>query len=310
MAHDPSEILTWSFPGAPFRILLPIAVMRKLDVAIAERGCSRETGGVLLGFVNAAQSSIEIDDFVCIGSAAGSQSGYLLNPDELPRVQNQTDAGGVARQVLGYFRTQLRGDLELREAELDLVKQHFADPANIVLLIHPAQKTAGFFFWCGDFFTPASFQDFRFEATQAGVDAPVQEEPPSAPRLPSHRGVSESLVARATLATGLAVLTVAFTRGPSLGVMSPPPRQASAATTVTASTPVKLESAEPDSKSASEVPASADRRSGSPIAPRRRVILKRRRTTAERQRLARFAPSPAEPLPLPRSEAPVGFVWR
>ena len=29
-----------------------------------------------------------------------------------------------------------------------------ADPTDVVLLIHPRSNTAGFFFWCGDIFTP------------------------------------------------------------------------------------------------------------------------------------------------------------
>jgi hypothetical protein len=156
--------LSWSYAGAPFSIHAPLLVVQRLQTAIGQHG-ETEAGGVLLGMADLSRSRVEIRDFTFVPSSA-SDGVYELDIEQLQRLQFP------AGSVIGYFRTHPQGALELRASELDLVKRHFADPTNVVLLIQPRRKTAGFFFWCGDFFTPVSFRDFTFEVP---ASAPIPQ---------------------------------------------------------------------------------------------------------------------------------------
>jgi hypothetical protein len=220
MPQSAPETLSWTFPGAPFRIQLHSGALSKLRVSIAEAETTEEIGGVLLGSADMPAARLDITDVILIRSVSAS-GRYKLDTSEVERLRNQTLHAGNDQQlpVVGYFRTQVHGALDLRETELELVKHYFGDPTDVVLLIQPARRTAGFFCWCGDFFTPVSLMDFAFEGSDPIPDAghlhPVEELPrPPAPIVTP----KQSYFSRVILATGLAVLAVAIMHGPVTSV--------------------------------------------------------------------------------------------
>lgn len=244
MPQTAAETLSWTFPAAPFSINLQISAMKKLQVAIAQEETVEEIGGVLLGSADISSAKVDITDFIRIRSVAAPGGRYTLDTTEVERLRNQQVDSESEPQisVIGYFRTQVQSALDLRETELDLVKRHFADPTNVVLLIQTERKTAGFFCWCGDFFTPVSFKDFAFDALSPVPDVGRQHpiEGPVRPPAPS-LAPSQSYFNRAVLATGLAILTVALMFRPTASVITSRPHQSTVQPSLPNRTPFQPE---------------------------------------------------------------------
>jgi hypothetical protein len=147
-----------------------------------------------------------------------------------------------------------------------MVKHHFVDPTNVVLVIQTERKFAGFFCWCGDFFTPVSFQDFSFDAPNTVLDTSSQL-PPS-PRTKARFAlpdltIGQSYIYRAVLATGLAILTAVLMR-PTTTILKPRPNESIAQPAVlTSSSRLELRGNRVDSeqrvdgKSAPKLPSPA-----------------------------------------------------
>ncbi len=153
----------WEFPGSPLRINISLGVISRLRAELDQheglRSGGAQVGGVLLGRRN-TPNTLEIDDYVWV-SSEGPQSEYAVNLEALERLRL------VYTFVVGYFRTQADDDLRLRDAEVNFIRNHFADPTDAVLLIQTAREpyTAGFFFWMGrDVLAPLSFMDFPLDA--------------------------------------------------------------------------------------------------------------------------------------------------
>ncbi len=163
-------VYSWTFPGAPLRITLPIDLVSRLQAEIRDIAARSEAGGVLFGHQE-ARGTLDIDDYVWVSPAEGAGNQYVLDAEELERVRNTFATGGQntgTRSIaVGYFRTHPEGDLQLRGEEIDFLAKNFPDPANAVLLIGTSTDpfTAGFFFWMhGGAFAPFSFMDFPFDA--------------------------------------------------------------------------------------------------------------------------------------------------
>ena len=166
---------SWTFPGAPIRINMPLNLIARLRTELDQQESSgnvarAEVGGVLLGYQKTG-TTIEIDDYLWVAQKSPSDSQYSLDTSALERLRSEYGAreGNVGRQplVVGYFRTQLKDNLRLRVEETGLVREHFRDPANVVLLIQTSTRprTAGYFFWMEKgVFAPVSFKDFPLDA--------------------------------------------------------------------------------------------------------------------------------------------------
>ncbi len=78
------------------------------------------------------------------------------------------ETGAPPLSVVGFFRTQAETDLRLRDEEVDLVRKHFCDPSNVVLLIQTAGASSkgGFLFWSDNDFYPFSFLDFPLDVEE------------------------------------------------------------------------------------------------------------------------------------------------
>ena len=184
---------SWTFPGAPIRINIPLHLIAKLRAELDQQEssgnlASTEVGGLLLGYQKNL-TTIEIDDYLWVASKSPSDGQYSLDISILERLRSEYGArpgnGDRQPQVLGYFRTQSKDHLHLRVQEIGLVREHFHDPTNVALLILTSTRppTAGYFFWMEkDVLAPVSFKDFpldakvlRLQAQPHAADIPVSQ---------------------------------------------------------------------------------------------------------------------------------------
>jgi TonB family protein len=182
-------IFRWTFPGAPIRIELPLDLISRLRAELGQHestGCS-EVGGVLLGR-RITGRTVRIDDYLWISPEKPGER-YHLDPSALERLREEHSApeeDAVGSGVLGYFRTGAGDDFHLRDDEIRLVREHFQNPTDVVLLIQTSDQlfTSGFFFWMREGeFAPLSFMDFPLDAEllqteESGIPAtePAAEE--------------------------------------------------------------------------------------------------------------------------------------
>jgi hypothetical protein len=163
-ASEETAVYRWTFPGAPIRIDIRLEVVRRLRVAT--KGRPFEIGGVLLGHSRSPRT-IEIVDYRLIPCETNPTRGYLLNTSALEALRSKHSLSSDEKaSVVGYFRTQQEQRLALRDGEMDVIRRHFNNPNQVVLLIQasPEQSTAGFLFWDGDVLNPFSFMDFPLDA--------------------------------------------------------------------------------------------------------------------------------------------------
>jgi hypothetical protein len=161
------EMFTWTFPGGPLRINLPLRLIARLQTEIDKHhrqhaDTSRvEMGGVLLGREGTFPDTLEIEDYICLPSATADGRFDWSNT-----VSKQIVSPGEQTRSVGYFRTEWGDTLRLRDEELDSVQKQLSDRTNVVLLIQssPEARKAGFLFSDGDELTPISFMDFPFDA--------------------------------------------------------------------------------------------------------------------------------------------------
>jgi hypothetical protein len=230
-AAERTDSFTWTFPGAPVRINIRFDLVSRLQTELnrpkrSDQDASNvEIGGVLLGHVGRAPTTVEIHDCIRIPCEYQSDGLYALNVSELERLR-QADSGPEKRavhglSVVGYFRTQSKDALRLRDAEIELVRKRFPDPSSVVLLIETSreQNEAGFFFWNRNIFTPFSFMDFPFDtaflrrwATRHWIEpaalASEEVEGPE-PEIAAKRGHEDSLGLRTRLKARALVRTLA-----------------------------------------------------------------------------------------------------
>jgi hypothetical protein len=160
------DFYTWAFPGGPLRVKMPLPLIIRLrseidDYRKSHPDASRvEMGGVLLGREGAFPDTLEIEDYLCLPSAA-ADGQYKWSAAAFKQACRANDE----KRSVGYFRTELGDALTLRDDELAAVQRDFPDRTNVVLLLHSSadECTAGFLFWDGDVFTPFSFMNFPFD---------------------------------------------------------------------------------------------------------------------------------------------------
>jgi len=180
------ESFTWTFPGGPLRINIPLELIARLQTEIdehysAQANTSRsEVGGVLLGREGISPDTLEIEDYIRVPSGTGDGQ-YAWSATAFKQMGRPNDE----MRSVGYFRTESGDTLTLRDEDLDAVQEHFPDRNNVVLLIQGSgeERNAGFLFWDGDAFTPFSFLNFPFdaevlkrEASERSADPPVESE--------------------------------------------------------------------------------------------------------------------------------------
>lgn len=174
------EFFEWKFPEKPISIELNLDVIERMNGPIVEafkalprRGL--EIGGLLLGRVErGSPAKVIIEDFEAVESEHLHGPSYALSPKDIERLQSRlTYWRGHpenGKSVVGYYRTHTRPNLYLDDDDFQVVRQFFADPSQVFLLVKPAaigEGTAGFFFWeNGQIRRESSYQEFPFDGTQ------------------------------------------------------------------------------------------------------------------------------------------------
>ncbi len=128
------ESFTWTFPGGPLRISMPLTLIARLQTELDEhyRRCAgasrREIGGVLLGREGEFPDTIEIQDYALVSSEM-ADGRYVWSAAAFKKMSRPDDE---TRRV-GYFRTEWGHSLTLRDEEIEAVQEHFPDRTNVVL---------------------------------------------------------------------------------------------------------------------------------------------------------------------------------
>jgi TonB family protein len=173
----------WSFPGSPVRIHLHLSCVERLLAEVLKTAGetpdqSTESGGILIGRAESPEK-IEIVDFLPI-SRDESSPRYVLAPEDCRRVEQAKTALGAREGLvaIGYYRSSFRNGLRLEQEDIALLQEHFPNPSNVALLIHPTRtgsSTAGFFFWDNGILESGfSFNEFPFDPAQLRLEMEQQ----------------------------------------------------------------------------------------------------------------------------------------
>ena len=203
-AELPREYL-WAFPGAPIRIHLKLAVVSRLRDHLLkgsnpDPALCRERGGLLLGTVRT--NNVEITDFEPFRPDR-LERHYVLSGSEkeLLRMTLENRPRSSQTSVVGYFRSDFRGGVQLRPEDLAVARQFFSHPAQVFLVVRADKEgppDAGFFFWDGgEIFGDATFMQFPFDEKLLPAQEPVLS-PPEKPAAQARPGTCSTRCPTAT----------------------------------------------------------------------------------------------------------------
>ncbi len=198
---------TWTFPGAPVRILIATHLVQCMQDAIsamlsAEISVGRELWGLLLGRA-LSRGVIEIVEVKSVGYHPATAAAIEASGPDWQRAFNQWRSSNSGLTVVGYYRTACDGRVQLHEDELPLIQSHFLEPHNVFLVIgaaggHGPSPNAGFFFWDrGQVHSSFSFLRFPFNARELRLRTAQQQ--PVAPQLKDPLAAANLPSAGATL---------------------------------------------------------------------------------------------------------------
>ena len=151
---DPTAFYRWELSDKAITVFLSLELIERLEretieafKAVTRRGS--EVGGVLLGrTAEAGRRLILVDSFEPVECDHSRGPLYMFGDDDKKRLEQAVAQSGAS--VVGFFRSNTRRDIVLDEDDLALVKQYFASPSQICMLIKPfAMKpsTGAIFFW-------------------------------------------------------------------------------------------------------------------------------------------------------------------
>lgn len=165
-ASDP-RFYVWSFPGCPVRVHLSLSAVAEFESEIPAAG-----DGVLFGQVD--RNAVAVTGFA-------AARGRTLS--ELAR-------DGDGRRVVGYYRVDPAGSLNLNERDLALADTLFSAPHHVFLRIQPYEvgpPNATFFFRDkGRIEASLPILEFPFDVPLlAAADRLTVDSPPPSPPLPS-----------------------------------------------------------------------------------------------------------------------------
>ncbi|HWR52595.1 MAG TPA: hypothetical protein VN428_15905, partial [Bryobacteraceae bacterium] len=156
-----SALFRWEVPDRPCSVYLSLDVIDRMEretleafKAITRKGS--EIGGVLLGrTATAGKRIITIEEYEAVECDYSRGPLYILADPDRKRIEQaitRLKGGGEGAGIVGFFRSNTRRDIALDDDDLAVMKDYFADPANLCMLVKPfAMKpsTAAFFFWEG-----------------------------------------------------------------------------------------------------------------------------------------------------------------
>ena len=144
----------WEFPDVPLRIHLRLDVVSRLREQVLQRVSPdvhrcKEIGGVLLG--SAAGADVEITDFKLFRPDREDWRFVLsdIEKADLRRAIEERQADERLTAVVGYFRSDLNGQVRLSEQDQRLIEEVFPEPSHVFLVVRADESEApqaGFFF--------------------------------------------------------------------------------------------------------------------------------------------------------------------
>jgi hypothetical protein len=150
--YDPGNFYVWRVSDG-FAIHLSLNVVTQLAAEISRGGNESpgpETCGILLGrTMDTPFRATVIEDFRLIPSSAAS--ALPDSDDALFEIACRMVETGNERRVLGFFRAQRDGNLNLGARDLQTLSRLFCETGNIALLIQPPRRggesEASLFYW-------------------------------------------------------------------------------------------------------------------------------------------------------------------
>lgn len=174
----------WEAAGSPVSVRLNLDVIDRLGAGVTSKftdltGRGSEIGGVLLGRItNGNKKTFFVEDYELIECDYSDGPLFSLSDESKSRMVEQLHRlkTSSAHSVLGFFRSHTRKNLSLDQSDLALIRDYFAGPATVFLLIKPfaaKPSTAGFFVWeDGEIRAEQSYCQFPFKRAELVVRLP------------------------------------------------------------------------------------------------------------------------------------------
>ena len=167
----------WSLQGAPIRIHTPLRVIEQLRLCL-DSSNSSERGGMLLG--QSRGGRVDISGFELFDRKSGDPH-FNLSESEMQEFAAQIRKR--SQEVVGYFRTDLRGQVRLTDEDLSIINQHFRNSKHVFLVLSTDEmrdQVGGFFFWDGEtLFSELSFKQFSLDPRRLAARSTPPAEPAS-----------------------------------------------------------------------------------------------------------------------------------
>lgn len=164
-----SEQYIWTFPGAPIRVHLDLAIVERLRELLLKTD-SGQASGFLLGSAT-SPTTVKITDSREIPNNEGDPAKLVENMEGL-RSSIQAETNGLT--IVGFYRHRNGEGLQLEKDDLLVMQNHLSEPANVFLLIRSvpdAEATAGFFFWeSGSMESRFCFKEFPFDPDRLRIE--------------------------------------------------------------------------------------------------------------------------------------------
>ena len=149
---------TWSIPGAPVQVRLPLHAVERLQGQLEKAGAIDCEQGLLWGNPRGRTTEIlELTAFAGRVRPSAEQVKAAIAPTG-------------ASVPVGYYRIHHGNEIRLDEQEVAWARTVFPAPYQVLLLIQPKETgpaNATFFFWQnGEMFGDFPFLEFPFERSQ------------------------------------------------------------------------------------------------------------------------------------------------
>jgi periplasmic protein TonB len=156
---DPKHYVWW-FPGSPVKVHLSLSVVQRLGQGLWVTGNGASKEGLLFG--RTQDGATEILEFEPIAEGITVPAMVAGLPSER------------RHSLVGYYRTEEGATFRLNSQDLSLAKECFANPHNVLLMIHSSgfgPPTATFFFHDGaGHMADFAFLEFPFDSSLLAIE--------------------------------------------------------------------------------------------------------------------------------------------
>src|SRR3954451_13687729 len=176
---------SWTIDGEPVIVQLNLDMVDRLGHQVIRKfrevhEPGSEIGGILLGRVvrGAGTTTFFIDDYELVCCEYRNGALFSLSDQDKGRMVDQLLRlkASSPYSAIGFFRSHTRKDLSLDDKDLALIREYFAGPATVSLLVKPfgtKPSTASFFVWQnGDLRAGASHFQFPFKRSELVIRSP------------------------------------------------------------------------------------------------------------------------------------------